>query len=446
MGLLNAPTIATSGSALRRLEIPKLRLKVVKGPDKGLQVVVEKDEILLGGAEGADLKLTDPTVSRNHCAIRMSARGPLLKDLGSTNGTRIEGVEVREAYVPAGATLELGDTRVRVDALKESVGLPLAESEHFGRCVGRSVAMRRVFAMAAQMAPSDATVLLEGETGTGKDVLAEAIHQASSRAGGALVVVDCGAVPPQLFESELFGHEKGAYTGADRSRPGAFEEAHGGTLFLDEIGELPLELQPKLLRALESREIRRIGTQQTKKVDVRVIAATNRDLREEINRGTFRQDLYYRLEVVRLRIPSLRERPEDIPVLVEHFWHMVRPGADAPPLSEEVLRHFCAHPWPGNVRELRNAVERAAVMQQMPVPSSDTPSSSAALPGGDLNVDPKVPFKDAKNALIDSFERLYLSAMLKTTAGNISEAARRAGIDRVYLLKLLKQHGLRGSP
>src|SRR6185503_17084414 len=246
--------------------------------------------------------------SRNHCVIRMTAKGPLLRDLGSTNGSRIEGVEVREGFVPRGATLELGHTQVRFDALDESVELPLADSERFGRLWGRSTAMRRLFALAGRVAASDVTVLIEGETGT--------------------------------------GNEKGAFTGADRARAGAFEEADGGTLFLDEIGELPLPLQPKLLRVLEAREVRRIGSAQPRKLDVRVVAATNRDLREEVNRGSFRQDLYFRLEVMRLRVPPLRERPDDIPVLVEHFRTLAKPGDAAPPFSEETLRSFVAHPWP----------------------------------------------------------------------------------------------------
>jgi DNA-binding NtrC family response regulator len=238
--------------------------------------------------------------------------------------------------------------------------------------------MRRLFAVAGRVAASDVTVLIQGETGTGKDARAEALHHASPRAAGPLVVVDCGAVPPSLFESELFGHERGAFTGADRARAGAFEEADGGTLFLDEIGELPLPLQPKLLRVLEAREVRRIGGAQPRKVDVRVIAATNRDLREEVNRGTFRQDLYFRLEVVRFEVPPLRERPEDIPLLAEHFRQLAKPGTGVAPFSEETLATFMAHKWPGNVRELRNAVERLTVLDEMPFAGQLAP----AAPGG----------------------------------------------------------------
>ncbi len=450
MSSSESPTVALR-AGLKTLALPKVRLKVLKGPDKGATASLDDvEEILLGSGEGAHLRLTDPTVSRNHCAVRMTPKGALLCDLGSTNGTRIEGVLVREAFVPSGATLELGHTRVRFETLDESVEIPLAESERFGRLWGRSVAMRRLFARAAQMAASDVTVLIQGETGTGKDALCEAIHQVSPRAAGPLVVVDCGAVPPNLFESELFGHEKGSFTGADRAHAGAFEEADGGTLFLDEIGELPLSLQPKLLRALESREVRRIGAAHPRKVDVRVIAATNRDLREEVNRAAFRQDLYFRLDVMRLRVPPLRERPEDIPVLVEHFRRLALKRGEAAPaaagsdISEEALRCFVAHPWPGNVRELRNAVERMVVLRELP--STPTAAASAGPGTGEIAIDLAVPFKDAKNALTESFERRYLTAMLEATGGNISEAARRASIDRVYLLKLLGRYGLRKRP
>ncbi|HMF43807.1 MAG TPA: sigma 54-interacting transcriptional regulator [Polyangia bacterium] len=434
-----AATRALAGP--RTLALPKVRLKVLKGPDKGTAVTLEQDEILIGGADGAHLRLTDPTVSRNHCAIRMTTKGPLLRDLGSTNGSRIDGVDVREAFVPRGATLDLGHTQVRFETLDESVEVPLADSERFGRLWGRSTAMRRLFALAGRVAASDVTVLIEGETGTGKDALCEAIHQASTRTAGPLIVVDCGAVPPNLFESELFGHERGSFTGADRARAGAFEEADGGTLFLDEIGELPLPLQPKLLRVLEARTVTRIGSAQARKINVRVIAATNRDLREEVNRGTFRQDLYFRLEVVRLRVPPLRERPDDIPVLVEHFRSLAKPGDAAPPFSEETMRSFVAHPWPGNVRELRNAVERLAVLNDVPFATPSAPESAGGE--GVPPIDVRIPFKDAKNALTDSFERRYVTAMLESTGGNISEAARRAGIDRVYLLRLMGRYGLR---
>jgi DNA-binding NtrC family response regulator len=300
--------------------------------------------------------------------------------------------------------------------------------------------MRRVHLLAKRAAVSNINVLVVGETGVGKEVLAEIIHGLSPRAGKPFVRINCAALSSTLFEAELFGHDRGAFTDAREAKPGLLETADGGTVFLDEIGELPLPLQAKLLRVLEAREVRRIGSAQPRKINVRVIAATNRDLREEVNRGSFRQDLYFRLEVMRLRVPPLRERPDDIPVLVEHFRTLAKPGAAAPPLSEETLRNFVAHPWPGNVRELRNAVERLTVLDDMPFSTS---AASDSDEGGGDPADIRVPFKDAKNALTDRFERRYLTAMLEATGGNISEAARRAGIDRVYLLRLMGRYGLR---
>jgi len=251
--------------------------------------------------------------------------------------------------------------------------------------------------------------------------------------------VHCAALAETLLESELFGHERGAFTGALTRREGRFEQANKGTLFLDEIGETSASVQVKLLRFLQEHQLERVGGNRTIDVDVRVIAATNRDLREEVNRGTFRQDLYFRLEVVRLQVPPLRERPEDIPVLAEHFRQLAKPGVVAAPLSDEALANFMAHPWPGNVRELRNAVERLTVMDEMPFVTQAPPATTGVEPP----VDVQQPFKDAKNALVESFERRYVSAMLEATGGNISEAARRADIDRVYLLRLMGRYGLR---
>ena len=437
-------TISLPADAPRSLSVPRVTLRVQKGPDKGREVTFEKDEVLVGTAEGADLRLSDPTVSRNHCVIRASSQGFVLRDLGSTNGSRIDGVLVHEAIAHLGATLDLGGTRVKLVAERGQLEMPLSATERFGRLLGRSVAMRRLFALLERVAASDATVLVEGETGTGKDAVAEAVHQHSRRSKGPLVVVDCGAIPPNLMESELFGHEKGAFTGADQRRIGALEEAHGGTLFLDEIGELPLALQPKLLRVLESREVKRIGANVAKAVDVRVVAATNRDLREEVNRGGFRQDLYYRLEVVRVRLPPLRERLDDVPVLIEHFRSTLWHNGDPPQIPDEAMAQLLAHSWPGNVRELRNAVERAMVYADVPLEAAASVGATGR-DDSDEPVDLSVPFKTAKASLVERFERRYLGALLKTTGGNVSEAARRTGLDRVYLLKLLKQLGMRSS-
>jgi len=300
--------------------------------------------------------------------------------------------------------------------------------------------MRTVFAMLERAAQSDATVLIEGETGTGKEATAEALHTTGSRKKGPFVVVDCGAIPPQLLESELFGHEKGAFTGAVTARLGAFESAHGGTIFLDEVGELPIDLQPKLLRALERREIKRIGNARHQSVDVRVVAATNRNLRAEVNARRFRSDLYYRLAVLELRLPSLHERPDDVPLLVEHI--LAQLGAAGAPGAEvlrdpRLLADLSRHPWPGNVRELRNYVERClALREEPPLPPVDGAEPAPAAPvEGDLRA--------ARESWQRDFEKRYLQDLLAKHGNNVSAAARAAGVDRKYFYRLLWRNGLR---
>jgi transcriptional regulator with GAF, ATPase, and Fis domain len=310
--------------------------------------------------------------------------------------------------------------------------------------LGTSLAMRRLFAKARRIAQSSASVLIEGETGTGKSVLARVIHDASPRSHGPFVVVDCGSIPPTLIESVLFGHDKGAFTGAHAARPGAFETAHGGTVFLDEVGELPLELQPKLLRLLETREIQRIGATAPSVLEVRILAATNRDLREMVHRRKCRADLYYRLSVVTLQIPPLRERREDIARLVAQFYGQFSDGG-APP--DAMVRRFEQIDWPGNVRELKNAVERAVLLGDIDEPCDPDPP---ALPGGHPPAaadafDPTLSFRDAKEQAITRWERWYVAQLMRYANGNLSKAARIADSDRSYLRKLVKKH-LRVKP
>jgi DNA-binding NtrC family response regulator len=324
----------------------------------------------------------------------------------------------------------------------------LSSADRFGEMVGRSVVMRELFARLAAVAPTDATVLVTGETGTGKELVAEALHEHSARKGGPFVVLDCGAIPANLMESEAFGHERGAFTGATAAHAGAFERADGGTLFLDEIGELPLEMQPKLLRALERKEIRRVGGAKTLQVNIRVVAATNRDLAVEVNKGRFREDLYYRLAVAHLAVPPLRERREDIPLLVEHILGSLPEGRERGPRPETV-ELMKRHEWPGNVRELRNVIERAVLFRQplrepsvigLPAPAGAREGAGAAELR--VPVDPKVPFKVAKQDMIDEFERRYVRALLEQHGGNISAAARAAGIDRMSIHKMLTRLGM----
>jgi DNA-binding NtrC family response regulator len=274
------------------------------------------------------------------------------------------------------------------------------------------------------------TVLITGETGAGKELVAEALHERSARASGPFMVLDCGAVPPQLFEDELFGHEMGAFTDASRSKLGVFEAANGGTLFLDEIGELPMDMQPKLLRAVETRRIRRVGGERMINCDVRLIAATNRDLAAEVNRRSFRTDLYFRVAVARIHVPSLRERPEDIEPLVEHFLAELSPTG---PLPEGFLEWAHRYAWPGNVRELRHAVERAVITRRVPA-AGESPS-----PGVGLEIDPSIPFKEAKRRLVDEFDRRYLTALLEVHDWNIAKAARAAGLDRMSIYKAMQR-------
>ncbi|HEY7957490.1 MAG TPA: sigma 54-interacting transcriptional regulator [Polyangia bacterium] len=410
-------------------------------------------EILrVGSKEGNALRLTNETVSRYHFEIESTPLGFLLRDLGSTNGTFVDGYRVREIYLPRRAQLKAGEVALSFEALGEDVAIALSAGDRFGDALGRSAAMREVFGLLEKVAPKDLTVLIEGESGTGKERLAEAIHSKSPRAKGRFVVFDCASVPATLMESELLGHERGAFTGAQGRRIGRFEEANGGTLFLDEIGELPLELQPKLLRALERREIRRVGGTGVQPVDVRVLAATNRDLTREVNRGAFREDLYYRLAVVRVRVPPLRERREDIPLLVEHFVRDALEG-DEPRarevvagISESNWQGLAAHPWPGNVRELRNFIERTLAVSGGvsgdggAETAGPQPSAPLAETNAPLAIDLARAFIEAREELLAHFEKSYLEAMLAKHGGNISRAARAAGLDRMHFKRLLQRH------
>jgi DNA-binding NtrC family response regulator len=372
--------------------------------------------------------------------LQVSPQGVLLRDLDSTNGTTVAGFRVGTAYLQSGAVIAIGMTKLRYDELGEQLDEPLSDDDAFGRAIGRSVAMRRLFQILPRIAGSESTVLIEGETGTGKGVIAEAIHTASPRTTGPFVVVDCGSIPPSLIESELFGHEKGSFTGATRDRAGAFESAAGGTVFLDELGELPLELQPKLLRALEERTVKRVGGLDPIRLDVRVIAASNRDLRQMVNRGTFRADLYFRLNIVRIEVPPLRERRDDIPVLVASFYEQLvqTPGSQPPPA---LVAHLASQDWPGNVRELRNAVERAVLMQDAELwqeLTSESPDTATSA----YQFDDSLSFRAAKERATAQWERWYVGELFQRSAGNLSRAARAAHMDRTHLRELLRKYRL----
>jgi transcriptional regulator with GAF, ATPase, and Fis domain len=364
-----------------------------------------------------DLVVEDGTVSRFHCELTAGPGGVRLRDLGSRNGVVLDGVRVHDAELRDGSLLRLGRAVVRFTLDGDSHVLSLSRRESFGGLVGTSTAMRSTFAVLERAAASDATVLLEGETGTGKGAMAEAIHGESARRDRPLVVVDCGALSPTLLDSELFGHERGAFTGADVRRIGAFEEADGGTVFLDEIGELPAELQPKLLRVLESREIRRLGQNGYTKVDFRIVSATNRDLRAEVNAGRFRSDLYYRLAVLKVAVPPLRQRPEDIAAISRAILMSLRatPAEMEALTSETALARLGHAAWPGNVRELRNYLERSLVLQTMA-----TPIDGHGHGHGHGQAEIHLPYTDARKHAIDRFERAYVEGLLRAHKGKVA--------------------------
>jgi DNA-binding NtrC family response regulator len=429
-----------------------LRADVLEGPDAGRSTHASDERLTLGTAQGNDLVLGDDTVSRFHALLRRTEDGILVVDQRSTNGTWVGGAKLGQAVVAPGTVLGLGRTRVRVVEGRD-LDVDIWGGEMLGPLRGRSPAMRRVMAWVERAAATEAPVLLVGESGTGKEVVARAIHEGGPRAGKPFVVVDCGALTPTLVASELFGHERGAFTGADRQHAGALEQAHGGTLFLDEIGELPRELQPVLLGALERRAFRRVGGRSEVNVDVRVIAATNRDLRTEVNGGSFRLDLYYRLAVLQLELPALRDRKEDIPLFFEHFLRELGyEGEVSAIVPEPSMKSLMEHRWPGNVRELRNV---AMATLAMGAPSIDGAPLGAPRPGNghaaaaaDPNTLPigellALPFKDARQQALGAFEERYLRQLLDRTNGNVSQAAREAGLDRSYLFSLLRRSGLR---
>src|SRR5580765_8857862 len=344
----------------------------------------------------------------------------------------------------ARAALAVGDGAVRLEAdagvSRAETARVIADRERFGRMVGQSTAMQVVFDVLGKASSSEATILLEGETGTGKEVSAEAIHRGSPRRDKPFLVVDCGAMPPQLLESELFGHERGAFTGAVSSRQGVFEAANGGTVFLDEIGELSIELQPKLLRVLERREVRRVGTNNHVPVNVRLIAATNRSLREQVAGHRFRSDLYYRLAVVEVKLPPLRERLPDLPLLVEHIVRAFGTVDDQTLTivrAEDFLAALGRHNWPGNIRELRNYLERCVALRDFAAPkATDTISAS---PESAVNIGQ--PLREARESWVSAFEKRYLEELLRVHENRVSAAPRAAGVDRIYFYRLLWKHG-----
>ena len=439
------------------LRLRRCKLVVREGEEEREVTFDAKSAITVGAMDDNDLVLRDETVSRYHCRIVQEGESYVLVDLDSTNGTFINRVRIREAFLKPNCTISLGKTNIKFLPIDERVRVMPSSRNNYGDMIGQDVKIREIFGVLEKISPTDTTVIIEGETGTGKEVVARAIHRTSLRAEQPFMVFDCSAVPENLIESELFGHEKGSFTGAIMTRQGLFELASGGTIFLDELGELSIDLQPKLLRVLEQREVKRVGSNRPIRVDVRVIAATNRDLEEEVAGGRFREDLYYRLSVVRIKLPPLRERPDDIPLLAQHFLsnHPANRLAEGGPrisdISSSAMDAFQTYEWPGNVRELLNAIERGVSFAEsdsidlpdlpehiVGVASDETDGDGAGDPPA--NVD--VPFKEAKERWVASFEREYILGLLRKNEGNISHAAREADIDRKYFRKLMRKYGI----
>ena len=458
------------------------RLAVVAGPEKGKSVEISKTRVSGGRSIINDLVLQDKAVSGTHFEIAARDDGYRLRDLNSRNGTFVGDLRIREVFLRPGTVFRSGHSQIQFQATQDVVEIELSKQDRFDQVIGTSAAMREIFATLEKIAPSELTCMVTGETGTGKELIARAVHNASRRHDKPFVVLDCGSIPRDLIESTLFGHEKGSFTGAVGQHRGCFEQANGGTIFLDEIGELGIGLQPKLLRVLEQREVKRVGGDRTIKIDVRVVCATNRDLRAEVNAGNFREDLYFRLSVVHLELPPLRDRAQDIPMIAEHFLREVagRRGLNLS-FGQDGLAALMAQPWAGNVRELRNVVERAAALADGPVigredlmfgrgegsvlAQHDLARAGAAAaqqaaarlagtesrlpePGQTAIFDPALlspglGFKQAKQAVVDAFETAYLSVLLERNEGNITRSAQEAGLTRYHLRELLKRHKLK---
>jgi DNA-binding NtrC family response regulator len=425
-------TIEYSGKAAERFSAAVVR---VQGAENQQPHRLEST-CVVGSGEGATIRIDDRQASRIHAELSLREDGVWVRDLGSRNGTFIEGLRVGLARIPVGGSVIVGSTRLNVDV--ESETRAVWPSDRFGPLLGGGPHMRELFLRLSRVAPSEAAVLIQGETGTGKELVARALHQASPRAKRPFVVVDCGAMPANLLESELFGHAKGAFTGAVSTHLGAVEAAAEGTIFLDEIGELPLEVQPKLLRALESRTFRRVGETEYRPIRARFLTATHRDLASMVNTGDFREDLFFRLNVLPVKIPPLRERKEDIPLIVQALLD----ERGAPPL-DVTMEELKSRPWPGNVRELRSFVERAITLGTREALAMSPRVAPVAVPSGEFPpVDVSVPFKDVRDAWLEHLEKTYLANALEHHGGNVTAVAESAGLARSYVHRLIRKHNL----
>ena len=430
----------------RALEAPAFALVVASGADQGKSVRIDGSmvaRLLVGQSAACELRLSDRLVSRRHAALELEGTRLRITDLGSTNGTRVNGLAIGSALLEGGERVDLGATALRVERVAGTSKVTLPAQTSFGRVVGASPVMRKLYPLFAQLAASDVPVIIEGETGTGKEALAEALHENGPRAHQPMVVFDCTALPPTLLESALFGHERGAFTGATESRKGVFEEAHGGTLLIDEIGDLDISLQAKLLRAIERSEIQRLGTNKWIRVNARILAATRRDLEREIQQGRFREDLFYRLAVARIELPPLRVREGDVTLLANHFWSLL--GGTSAPLEAAFLARLGDYAWPGNVRELHNTLARRRVFgedteiglvrESSPPPSSATGRAQADAIEQALARD--LPLPQTRQLVSDELERRYVQRVVARHGGNVTRAAAASGLALRYF-KLLR--------
>ncbi|MBK7861809.1 MAG: sigma 54-dependent Fis family transcriptional regulator [Archangiaceae bacterium] len=418
----------TLGGNTPTLPLTEISVEATDGPGKGARGILKAGTFFIGSDAGCDLQVKDDAVSRRHCSLELLSGEIQVKDLGSRNGTRYLGAKVTTARVPAGGAITIGKTTLQLKPLAEPGALPASDREELHGLVARSHVMKQVFAQLERVGPSDATVLLTGETGVGKGAAAKAIHALSPRANRPFFVFDCAAAHRGTVESALFGHAKGAFTGADRDRPGAVDAANFGTLFLDEVGELPLDLQPKLLRLLEAREYQPLGSNVVRRAELRVVSATHRNLKNEVAAGRFRKDLYFRLAVAEVELPPLRARPDDIPLLAGRFARELS-GVEVK-LEPTTVAAFQCMQWPGNVRELRNAVERVLAFG-----TAEAPGQSVAEQPG---------FIEARDSALERFEKDYLQALLKQHDGQVTAAAKAARLARSHFYRLLERHGITG--
>lgn len=446
------PTVDTGTHLIARpkpLKSVSFVLLVADGPDKGRRFVLDSSSptrLLAGKSASCQICLTDPSVSRRHAAFDVVDRRLRLSDLNSSNGTFVNGIAIVEVFLDGGEFVRMGQTTFHVQQDEKGKEISLSQRRTFGRVVGASEEMRRLYPLAERLAGSDVPVLIEGETGCGKEVLAESLHEMGPRANGPFVVFDCMSAPPSLLESALFGHEKGSFTGATNTRAGVFEQAHHGTLLIDEIGDLDISLQPKLLRAVQRMEVQRVGGSKPIKVDVRVLSATRRNLDEEVQAGRFRDDLFFRLNVARIELPPLRQRRGDVSLLAQHFWDML--GGRGRPIAPALMDRLEAYTWPGNVRELYNTIARNLALGElageMIGDGSRLSDVSPYAPRGegegeddgpdfiDDVVDRHLPLPEARQLVMEEFERRYIDSALSTHGGNVTKAAAASGVGRRY--------------